>query len=129
MASEDVAEVCVRLGMSDVRDRRFVLCGAQWPYQKVMDHIADALGKPRPSRPVRPWMRGLIWRVFAVAEWITGKRAVATRESIGNTGANHTYDGSRVVEVMGTVGPDWNYTPLEQAIQETAAAYLAQWGN
>ena len=63
--------------------------------------------------------------------WRNGsrKRAVATRESIGNTGANHTYDGSRVVEVMGTVGPDWNYTPLEQAIQETAAAYLAQLGN
>ena len=54
VASEDVAEVCVRLGMSDVRDRRFVLCGDQWPYQKVMDHIADALGKPRPSRPVHP---------------------------------------------------------------------------
>jgi len=129
VASEDVAEVCVRLGMSDVRSRRFVLCGDQWPYQKVMDHIADALGKPRPSRPVHPWMRGLIWRVFAVAEWITGKRAVATRESIGNTGANHTYDGSRVVEVMGTLGPAWNYTPLEQAIRETAAAYRAQWGN
>ena len=94
-----------------------------------MDHIADALGKPRPSRPVHPWMRGLIWRVFAVAEWITGKRAVATRESIGNTGANHTYDGSRVVEVMGAVGPAWNYTPLEEAIRETAAAYRAQLGN
>ena len=54
------------------------------------------------------------------------KRALATRESIGNTGANHTYDGSRVVDVMGRVGPTWNYTPLEQAIEETTAAYRAQ---
>ena len=75
-------------------------------------------------------MRGLIWRVVCSGGMESrAKRAVATRESIGNTGANHTYDGSRVVEVMGTVGPDWNYTPLEQAIQETAAAYLAQLGN
>ena len=74
-------------------------------------------------------MGGLIWGVFALAEWVTGKRAVATRESIGNTGANHIYDGSRVVEVMGEVGPAWNYTPLEQAIEETTAAYRAQSGN
>ena len=59
-----------------------------------------------------------------MAEWSTGERAAATRESIGNTGANHTYD-----EEVGwwrswaRWASAWKYTPLEQAIQETAVAY------
>ena len=72
-------------------------------------------------------MRGLIWRRFA---WRNdhGQARRGDPRVIGNMGANYTTTAVGWWR-LGTVGPDWNYTSLEQAIQETAAAYLSQLGN
>ena len=84
VGAEDVAEVCVRLGESTVRDARFVLCAEHRTHLDVMGSIADALGKPRPKRPVQPWIAGLAWRLVWLYERLTGRRSMVTRESVAS---------------------------------------------
>ena len=125
VASWDVAEVCVKLARSSVRDARFVLCAEQWTYRNLMNAIADALECPRPTRPVRSWMPGLLWRFFWVVERWTGRRSVATKESLANTGAHHTYDGTKVLRTLHELGHTWAYTPIDEAVRRTARNFLA----
>lgn len=120
--SHDVARACVRLGMSDIRDERFVLCAGTKPYKDLMQAIAKHLGVPGPSRAVQPWMAGLAWRLSALVERLFGIRALATRESLANTGAHHAYDGTKISRHL----PGWSYTPIDKAIAVTAEAFLRE---
>ena len=69
-------------------------------------------------------MVGWIWRTLALVEALTGRRSVATRESLANTGAHHTYEGIRIVEAMERMGVSWSYTPIHEVIEQTAKVYL-----
>ena len=69
-------------------------------------------------------MVGWIWRALALLEALTGRRSVATRESLANTGAHHAYEGTRIVEAMESLGVSWSYTPIREVIEQTAKAYL-----
>ena len=87
--------------MSDIRDERFVLCAGTKPYKDLMQTIAKHLGVPGPGRAVQPWMAGLAWRLSALVERLFGIRALATRESLANSGAHHAYDGTKIVTCRG----------------------------
>ena len=69
-------------------------------------------------------MVGWIWRALALVEALTGRRSVATRESLANTGAHHTYEGTRIVKAMEGLGKPWSYTPIGEVIEHTAKVYL-----
>lgn len=128
VASRDVAEVCVKLAFSEVRNERFVLCAEEWTYHDLMNAIADAMSCPRPIRPVRSWMPGVLWRAFWVVEKLTGRRSVATRESLANTGAHHAYDGTKILRTLAALGQPWAYTPIAETIEDTAKQYREDWG-
>lgn len=129
VGSEDVAEVCVRLGDSDVRDERFVLCADHVPHRELMNRVAHALGRPGPTRRVRPLMAGLAWRLFALAERLTGRRSMATKESLASASEDHLYDGSKILRAFANLGQPWSYTPLDDVISRTAQAYRREFGS
>jgi len=123
VGSDDVAEVCVRLADSDVRDARFVLCAEHRTHQEVMGLIADALGRPRPSRAVRGWMAGLVWRMVRVYELLTGRRSMISRESLASGKEHQRYDGTLILRTLAEMGQTWAYTPIPDVIASTAQAY------
>ena len=129
VGSEDVAEVCVRLGDSDVRDERFVLCADHMTHRELMNRVAQALGRPGPSRCVRLWMAGLAWRLFALAERFTGRRSMATKESLASANEVLLYDGTKIERILAEIGEPWSYTPLDEVISTTARAYRRAFGS
>ena len=129
VGANDVAEVCVRLADSEARDARFVLCAEHRTHQDVMSTIATALGRPAPTRAVKPWIAGLAWRVVWVVERLTGRRSMISRESLTSGSEHQRYDGSRIVQVLKDLGQAWEYTPIDDVIQSTVQAYRRQRGS
>ena len=123
VGADDVAEVCVRLADSDVRDARFVLCAEHRTHQEVMGLIADALGRPRPSRAVRGWMEGVVWRLVRVYELLTGRRSMISRESLASGKEHQRYDGTLILRTLAEMDHTWAYTPIPDVIASTAQAY------
>jgi len=123
VGAEDVAEVCVRLADSDVRDARFVLCAEHRTHQEVMGLIADALNRPRPTRAVRGWMAGVVWRMVRVYELLTGRRSMISRESLAIGKEHQRYDGTLILRTLAEMGQTWAYTPIPDVIASTAQAY------
>ena len=130
VGSEDVAEVCVRLGDSDVRNERFVLCADHMPHRELMIRVAHALGRPGPSRRVQPWMAGLAWRLFALTP--NASRGVAPwprRKALSSASETLLYDGAKIERTLAELGQPWSYTPLDNVILTTAQAYRREFGS
>ena len=126
VGADDVAEVCIRLGDSEVGDARFVLCAEHRTHQDVMTTIASALGRPAPTRAVKPWIAGIAWRLVWLVERLTGRRSMISRESLTSGSEHQRYDGSRIVQVLKELGQSWEYTPIDDVIQSTVQAYRRQ---
>ena len=76
VGADDVAEVCVRLADSDVRDARFVLCAEHRTHQEVMGLIADACPRLRVRCGVG-WRGG--WRLVRATN-LTGRRSMISEK-------------------------------------------------
>ena len=91
-----------------------------------MTTIASALGRPAPTRAVKPWIAGIAWRLVWVVERLTGRRSMISRESLTSGSEHQRYDGSRIVQVLKELGQSWEYTPIDDVIQSTVQAYRRQ---
>ena len=129
VGAEDVAEVCVRLGASEVRGERFVLCAEHRTHLDVMTAIASALDRTGPTRAVKPWVAGLVWRFVWLTERITGHKSMITRESLASGSEHQRFDGTKIKRTLAEMGQDWDYTPINKVIESTVQAYRRQCGS
>ena len=116
----DVARACHVLGDQKCWGKRYLLNAENRSYQSVFDQMADDFKVPRPSRPVKPWMMGAVWRLSMALEFISGKRAKATKESVATTHKNHSYQSDRLEKTLGEAGIVWKYQSINAVISETA---------
>ena len=90
--------------------------------------MAEALGVPGPSRPLKAWMMGTAWRLSAIWEALTGRRAPISKESVENTNKDHYYATDKLERILKAKGVDWTYEPIQTTIQTTAPAVLTASG-
>ena len=126
VAAKDVASACVLLGDQGCWGQRFLLNAENRSYQSVFDQMAQAFDRPKPKRPLRPWMMGAAWRLSMVWELMTGRRAKATKESVANTHRHHAYATDRLEKTLLERGIVWEYQPINGVIQETAKSCMEQ---
>ena len=124
VAARDVARACTVLSNQGCWGERFVLCAENASYQQLMVWMAEALGVPAPSRPLKAWMLGAAWRLSALWERLTGRRAPISKESVENTSKDHRYATTKLEDVLKAKGVDWAYEPVQTTIQTTVPAVL-----
>ena len=124
VAARDVARACAVLSDQGCWGERFVLCAENASYRQLMAWMAEAIGARAPRRPLKAWMLGMAWRLTALWERLTGRRAPISKESVENTSKNHRYATTKLEEVLKTKGVDWAYEPIQVTIQTTAPAVL-----
>jgi nucleoside-diphosphate-sugar epimerase len=83
--ARDVAEVLIDLCDRHITEGRHLVVGANVRYKELFDALSDAFGKPRPTRPLRPWMLQLAWRVEAVRSRLMGRRPLVTRYTVASS--------------------------------------------
>jgi nucleoside-diphosphate-sugar epimerase len=117
---EDVAAAVVLLMESDITDQRFIINGANWPFRKLMDTMADNFRKKRPVREATPLLLGIAWRVEKVRSFFTGKKPLLTRES-AKIGVSQTYfDNDKFLGAF----PQFSFTPMEETVRKACEKYL-----
>jgi dihydroflavonol-4-reductase len=80
----DVRDVSKRMiflmDQNRVNDR-FLIVGENLPFRRLMDVIADRLGKQRPKYAVKPWLMGVAWRVASFVSFITRRPTALTKDA------------------------------------------------
>lgn len=114
----DVAWFMARLMESPIKNERFILNADHYPYQQLLNQIAAALQARPPRYKVGKFLRGLSWRAAWLQAKLTGTRPFLTRETARNSSWVFYYDNQKSRQHF-----DFEYTPIAQTIQDTAAAY------
>lgn len=125
VSAKDVARACIVLAEEKIRGEKFLLNAENRTYKEAMEVIAASLGVKPPSRVVKDWMVGLVWRAFYVIEKVTGQKALATKESLKMSQLEAKYDGSKISRHLSEKGKTWEYESLERAVDRTSEIYLA----
>jgi len=120
VAVEDVANATVLLMETNITAQRYIVNGDTWPFKKLMDTMADAFGKKRPTRKTTPFLMKIAWRVEKIKSFFTGNRPLLTRESARVAASQTYFENDKILKAL----PGFSFTPLDEAIKKAAEKYV-----
>ncbi|MFM1933068.1 MAG: hypothetical protein RL226_2371 [Bacteroidota bacterium] len=117
VAVADVVHACFYLAEKKLFNDRFLLVGEHWTYKQLFESIAQSIGVQPPQKSAPTWLLQVTWRIAALMEFMTGKRAVITKEAVNNTRRSYTYSNRKMVQT------GFTFTPLADVIAQAGKAY------
>jgi nucleoside-diphosphate-sugar epimerase len=115
----DVARAMILLMNSEIVDERYILNGENIDYPTFLTWIAESLNKPKPSIKVNIFLREFAWRSAYLISKITGKKPFLTKETAHSASNTFFYKNDK----FQTTFPNFQFTPIQQTIEETAKQY------
>ena len=98
---------------SDVKNERFIVNGENLKYRDVFDWIADGFGKKRASIKVTPLLKEIAWRFEYILSFLTGEKALITRESANSAMTKSYYSTNKIDKFLG-----YKFTPIKDSIRK-----------
>ena len=115
----DVVACMIALMERKVQAERFVITAENKAYKEVFSHIAEALGKKKPSIEIKQWMGEIAWRLDKLRSLLTGKDPMLTRETFRTISNQYFYNNKKVTDLL-----DFNWISIEQSIADTCRLFL-----
>ena len=116
----DVANSLVSLLFSNIKNERFIVNGANLKYRDCFDRIAVALGKPKATIKVSPFLKEIAWRVDVIRSFVTGKTPLLTKETANSAMTNSTYSTAKIKNAI-----DFNFTDMDTTIKKYSDWFIA----
>ncbi len=117
---DDVASSLIQLLLSEVKNERFIVNGANLKYRDCFDRIAEALDRPKSFIKVTPFLKEVAWRVEAIKALFTRQRPLITQETVNSAMTNSTYTTSKIEKAIG-----FEFTDIDVSIKKYANWFLA----
>lgn len=111
----DVVDAMQLLMNSDIVGQRYIISGANLPYQEIFTRIAKAFNKRPPYKKVTPLLAAIVWRLEAVKGAITGKAPLLTKETAATAQAVVHFDNTKFLKAF----PAFQYRSIEDTIRRT----------
>lgn len=115
----DVCKAMMQLAGSDVCAERFLLISENLSFQNYFELICANLGVKPPSVFVPKGLSLFAGRWMERLLPLIGIRPFVTRDIAKSAHQINEYDGSKIKRFL----PDFSYTPIADAVEETAKAY------
>jgi dihydroflavonol-4-reductase len=117
---EDVAEAAVRLALSDIHAKRFIVSAENRSFQDLFNTIADGFGKKHPHREATKTLGELAWRMEKFRSFFTRRRPLLTRETARIAQSRTSFSNQALLEAL----PGLQFTPLNDVIKQSCQRYL-----
>jgi nucleoside-diphosphate-sugar epimerase len=110
----DVAEAMTGMGMSEVKNKRFLMVAENMSYKQLFDLIANALKVKAPSIEIKPSY--LFWMKWPVKIYTRlNPKSTISFETLKTSLKKNYYD-SKAIKDAG-----FTFTPIQQVVKDTAA--------
>ena len=117
---EDVAEAAVRLLLSGITEKRFIVNAENRSFQSLFTTVAEGFGKRPPHRYANKGASEVAWRMEALKGVLTGKKPLLSRETAKIAHSHTSFDNRALLEAL----PGFSYQPLDAVIKKACARYL-----
>jgi nucleoside-diphosphate-sugar epimerase len=121
VSAADAALCMYRLMESHHAHERFIVVSENLSYREVLFHIADSLGKKRPSLQAGKTLSQVYWLTTCLLAWLGGKRPAITREMAEASQRILQYSNKKIREATGI-----EFEKIKAVIEQTAAIFLQQ---
>ena len=92
----DVATSLIMLLFSDVKNERFIVNGANLKYRDCFNRIALALGKPKATIKVTPFLKEIAWRIELVKSFFFNSKPLLTKETANNAMTKRSFSTAKI---------------------------------
>lgn len=118
---DDVVKVMTQLMESSIINEKYVMVAENRSFQEVLNLVAASLGKPAPSRALKPWMVYLGWCYQrSIGRW-TSEEQRLSKNSHQTLFAKSLYSSRKLQQELG-----FEFEPLEEVIDRTGKMYLKE---
>ncbi len=109
---QDVVKPMILLMNSDVKNERFILISENKSFKDIFYLIADALGKKRPLKKIKPWQTNIFWKFAWLLSKITGKEPLLTKYSAKSAHSISEYSSEKIQNTL-----NYRFENLENSIK------------
>ena len=120
----DVRDVCrcmIALMDSGISGERFIISSEELQYRDLLDMIADALGRPRPSKEISGPLAEAAWRLEWLRSKLTFSNPRLTRETARSSRRVSRFSNRKVADALG-----YRFIPVKDTIEWTASCLRRQ---
>ena len=116
---KDVVNSMILLMNSEVKNQRFILVSENKSFKEIFFSIADAFGKKRPTKKIKPWQTAIFWRVSWVFSQLTGKEPLLSKYSAKSAHSISKYSSEKIENSFG-----FQFEKMNKVIKETTSNYI-----
>lgn len=116
---EDVVKSMIQLMESKVKNERFILVAENKSFGDVLFGIADAFGKKRPSKLVKPWITQVFWRWEWLKSKLTSQKPRMSKHSAKSLHTETAYSSEKIQQAIG-----FEFETVNETIQKVCKQYL-----
>lgn len=121
---KDVANIIVRLMGSDIVNERFVLAPWNSSYREVMNAMAEAMGKKKPSVAANRLLIGVAWRYERLLNIFINREPKLTKQNAEAGMRVNSYISEKIIKAL-----NYSFRPLEESIKEYSKLLQAEKGK
>ena len=115
----DLADMVCAVLNNPISGERLICNGVNLSYRELFTRMAMFMGVKSANREMSPAWAGLVWRYFHFMEYLTGRPAPVTRETMKTVNHRFAYSNNRSIDNIGFV-----YRDFEKTLKESGEAYL-----
>src|SRR5829696_5682366 len=97
---EDVAEAAVRLLLSDMNEKRFIVNGENRSFQSLFNAMAEGFGKRPPHRYANPFLSEIAWRMEKAKAFFTGSKPLLSKETAKVAHSQTSFDNTALLNAL-----------------------------
>ena len=113
IAVSDVVKITSELMNSDIKNERFTLIAENITFRNIINYIADALHKQRPTKHAKPFMMEIAWRIDWILSVVFGQKRQFTKATAKASYSKHLYSNQKTKDTLKI-----DFTPIDQYIKE-----------
>lgn len=116
---EDTAEAAVRLLLSDINEKRFIVNAENRSFQWLLNTLAEGFGKNPPQRYANRTMSEVAWRMEKLKGFFTGSKPLLSKETAKVAHSQTSFDNTALLAAL----PVFAFAPLESVIKKACGQY------
>ncbi|MCI2229390.1 NAD-dependent epimerase/dehydratase family protein [Polaribacter sp. MSW13] len=100
VAVQDVVKAMILLMNSTVINERFILVSENKSFKEIFFLIADAFGKKRPSKKIKPWQTSVFWRISSLFSFFSRKEPLLSKYSARSAHSVSEYSSEKIRKTL-----------------------------
>jgi dihydroflavonol-4-reductase len=115
---KDVVNAMILLMNSEVKNERFILVSENKSYKEVFFLIADAFGKKRPSKKIKPWQTNIFWRISSIVSLFTKRAPLLGKYAAKSAHEVSEYSSKKIKKII-----NFQFEQIETVVKKVCKDY------